>query len=119
METKNLLFGEGVLASAAQGADKIVGEFVKLHAGLNAVVGIAQSFVINPTANIANVLFHSKYLLICYILESLDSCFSLCEYYNVALMIWLLRMQQTDKILKNFMTDKRTACALALVRDKR
>ena len=57
------LGGELVLAGTAQGTLEILGEIGKLGAGGHAVLGIAGSLIVNPTAQIANVL-HNKTLLL-------------------------------------------------------
>ena len=51
-------FGKLLFAHAAHRAEKILREIFKLSAGRNTVVGITDSFVVNPTANFADVLFH-------------------------------------------------------------
>ena len=55
--------GKLVLADAAQRANEIFGQGIKLRAGSDAVVRIAQSFFVNVTANVANILFHNCNLL--------------------------------------------------------
>ena len=52
----DLLGRELVLAGAAQGTLKIFRQIGKLGAGGNAVLRIAGSLIVNPTAQIANVL---------------------------------------------------------------
>ena len=54
------LFREAVLAHAAQGALKIIGQVLELCAGGNAVLGVAGGLVINPAASISNILFHNR-----------------------------------------------------------
>ena len=56
-----LFLGELILAYAAEGADKIVGEILPLCTCRNAVIGIAYSFVVFVAAYITYV-FHDKYL---------------------------------------------------------
>ena len=50
-------FGELVLAGAAEGAGKVVGEILELGAGRDAVVGIADGLVVLPAAEVSDV-FH-------------------------------------------------------------
>ena len=54
-----LFFGELILAYAAQGALEISGYIFPLGAGGDATLGVAQSLVINPTANVT-YMFHSS-----------------------------------------------------------
>ena len=49
-------FGELVLAGAAEGAGKVVGEILELGAGRDAVVGIADGLVVLPAAEVADIL---------------------------------------------------------------
>ena len=56
-----LLLRELVLAHHAQGALEIFGDILPLGAGGNAALGIAQSLVVFPAANVANI-FHISYL---------------------------------------------------------
>ena len=50
-------FGKTVFSYAANRALKIIGKIFKFRAGLNTVIGIAELFIVLPTANVANV-FH-------------------------------------------------------------
>lgn len=52
-----LRFAEAVFSRAAERADEIVGKIFKLRAGRNAVLGIADGFVVFPTAQITYI-FH-------------------------------------------------------------
>jgi hypothetical protein len=58
-----LFCGKLILAYAAQGAFKIVGNIFPLGAGCDATLGVALCLVIFPTANVAYI-FHSHVLLI-------------------------------------------------------
>jgi hypothetical protein len=57
-----LLLAEHILAHTAQGALEILGDFLPLGTGGNATLRIALSFVVDPAANIANIL-HNDFLL--------------------------------------------------------
>lgn len=57
------LLGEGVLAYAAERANKVVRQSFPLGACCDAVVRIAGSFVVNITADITYVLLHLIVLL--------------------------------------------------------
>ena len=50
---------EAVLADAAKRAGPTVGNGLKRGAGSDTAVGIAFFWVINVTADVANILFHS------------------------------------------------------------
>ena len=52
-----LILGKVVLADTAKGAYKIFGQIGKGSAGSNAVIGVAQFLVVDPTAYIAYI-FH-------------------------------------------------------------
>ncbi len=54
----SLSFAEIVLAYSAKGAYEIFGKILELCAGSNSVVGIAEGFVIFPSAYVAYILFH-------------------------------------------------------------
>ncbi len=51
---------EAVLANAAKRAGPAVGDGFKGSAGSDAAIGIAFFWVIDVTADVANVLFHFK-----------------------------------------------------------
>ena len=51
-------FAEFFLADAAKGAGKILGKILKLCAGSDSVIGIADAFIIFPAAYIAYIFFH-------------------------------------------------------------
>ena len=53
-----LLFGELVLAYAAQGADPILGKIFKRSARGDSIVRITHSGIITVAANIAHIDFH-------------------------------------------------------------
>ena len=59
---ERLTFLELILAYAAQGADKIVGQIFPLRAGGDAVVRIAGGFVVHPATDGASVNFHICFL---------------------------------------------------------
>ena len=49
-------FREHILAYSAKGADEIVGKILEFSTGGNSVLGIAESLIIFPAANITYVL---------------------------------------------------------------
>ena len=53
-----LSLGEHILANTAKRALEIVGKVLKLGAGSDTVVGIAESLVVLPAASITYVFFH-------------------------------------------------------------
>ena len=61
-----LLFSlaEHILAYSAEGAFEIVGKILELGAGSDAVVGIAKSLIIFPSASVTYVFFHFVFLLL-------------------------------------------------------
>ena len=56
-------FAEIALIYAAERADEIFRQIFKFGAGLDAVVRIADFFVVFPTANVAYIFFHRWFLL--------------------------------------------------------
>ena len=57
-----LLFGELVLAYAAQGADPILGKIFKRSARGDSIVRITHLGIVNIATYIANILLHFFYL---------------------------------------------------------
>ena len=51
-------FAEHILTNTAQGALEILGKILELRTGSNASLGVALRLVVNPAANIANILLH-------------------------------------------------------------
>ena len=80
---------EHILAYAADGADKILGQIFKLSAGSDTVVGIADLFIVYPAASVTNV-FHSIILL--YILGDI-----IAVYYIISRLLCNVNI----KILEN------------------
>ena len=62
-EESLFLYGEVVLAYAADGAYPVFGDVFKGSAGGDAAVGVAYFGVINVTTGVANVLFHNRHVL--------------------------------------------------------
>ena len=60
-----LCFAEVILAYAAKGAEEILRKVLKFRAGGNSVLGVADSLVIFPAANVAYVFFHICFLSFC------------------------------------------------------
>ena len=67
---QSLFVGEGLhlflsreilLANATDGAHPVVGQVLEGGAGGYTVVGVAQFRIIDITAGVANILFHSRY----------------------------------------------------------
>ena len=50
-------FAEVFFVYAAEGANEIFGKIFELRAGFDTIIGVAHSFIVFPTANIAYV-FH-------------------------------------------------------------
>jgi hypothetical protein len=60
----SLFLRELILAHSAQGALEVLRNILPSRAGSDAGLGVAQFFVVYPTANVANILFHNEFLLI-------------------------------------------------------
>lgn len=110
-----LLFAEHILAYAAEGAGEIFGKVLKFGAGGYTVFGVAECFVIHPTASVTYILFHNKIPPKNYILfNGLKPMGSQSEYNNVLKTSLFYRLKISRAVLAKG-TDKVLGQWVALV----